>query len=189
MLKSISPQELAELLKTQPQLDLLDVRTPLEFQEVHCCSARNIPLQQLDPQSVLSQRKNPTEPLYLICRSGGRGQQACEKFCAAGFTNVINVEGGTSAWVAAGLPVQRGKKVMSLERQVRIVAGTLIVLGGVLALVVHPTFAVLSAFVGAGLVFAGLTDSCAMGMAMARMPWNNQASASCANPTFTEGQV
>ena len=69
------------------------------------------------------------EPLYVICRSGGRGQQACEKFLKAGFSNVVNVEGGTMACVEAGLPVVRGKKAISLERQVRIAAGSLVLLG------------------------------------------------------------
>ena len=69
------------------------------------------------------------EPLYTICRSGSRGRQACEAFHAAGFTNVVNVEGGTLAWEQAGLPVVRGKKAISLERQVRIAAGSLVVLG------------------------------------------------------------
>ena len=80
------------------------------------------------------------EPLYLICRSGSRGRQACEKFLAAGFTNVVNVEGGTLACVEAGLPVVRGKKAISLERQVRIAAGSLVLLGVLLGWLVHPAF-------------------------------------------------
>ena len=84
----------------------------------------------------------------------------------------VNVEGGTLAWEQAGLPVVRGKKAMSLERQVRIAAGSLVVLGTALGAFVHPGFLGLSAFVGAGLVFAGVTDTCGMGMVLARMPWN-----------------
>ena len=80
--------------------------------------------------------------------------------------------GGTLAWDAAGLPVVRGKKTILLERQVRIAAGFLVLVGAVLALVVHPYFVGLSAFVGAGLMFAGITDSCGMGMLLAKMPWN-----------------
>ena len=112
------------------------------------------------------------EPLYVICRSGGRGRQACEKFLQAGFSNVVNVEGGTTACVEAGLPVVRGRKAISLERQVRIAAGSLVLLGAVLGWFVHPAFVGLSAFVGAGLMFAGITDTCGMGMILARMPWN-----------------
>ena len=112
------------------------------------------------------------DPLYMICRSGSRGRQACEKFLAAGYHNVVNVEGGTLAWERAGLPVVRGKKAISLERQVRIAAGSLVVLGTALGAFVHPGFLGLAAFVGAGLVFAGITDTCGMGMLLARMPWN-----------------
>ena len=111
--------------------------------------------------------------VYLICRSGSRGRQACEKFLAAGYDNVVNVEGGTLEWERAGLPVVRGRKTVSLERQVRIAAGLLVVMGTGLGAFVHPGFLALSAFVGAGLVFAGITDTCGMGMLLARMPWNH----------------
>jgi rhodanese-related sulfurtransferase len=123
------------------------------------------------------------EPLYVICRSGSRGRQACEKFVAAGFTNVVNVEGGTLACVESGLPVVRGKKMILLERQVRIAAGSLVLIGAALGWLVHPAFIGLSAFVGGGLVFAGVTDTCGMGMMLARMPWNqvkDTADACCA---------
>ena len=104
-------------------------------------------------------------------------------FVNAGFSNVVNVEGGTQAWDGAGLPVIRGKKSMSLERQVRIAAGFLVVLGTILGWLVHPGFYGISAFVGAGLVFAGITDTCGMGMVLAKMPWNQvraDSNASCA---------
>src|SRR5262249_51819495 len=104
--------------------------------------------------------------------SGGRGKQACEKFLAAGFANIVNIEGGTLACVECGLQVVRGKKMMSLERQVRIAAGLLVLLGAILGWLVHPVFVGLSAFVGAGLVFAGITDTCGMGLMLAKMPWN-----------------
>lgn len=168
----IKPQELAELCKDGKKIDLIDVRTPVEFREVHVETARNVPLDQLDVAALMQSRNgSANEPLYVICRSGGRGQQACEKFYKAGFSNVINIEGGTLACVEAGLPVVRGKKAISLERQVRIAAGSLVLLGVALSYF-HPAFIGLSAFVGAGLVFAGITDTCGMGMILARMPWN-----------------
>ena len=169
---AISPQRLAELCKAG-RIDLIDVRTPVEFREVHVEHARNVPLDRLDPAAVVQGRNGRRdESLYVICRSGSRGRQACEKFLAAGFTNVVNVEGGTLACVEAGLPVVRGKKAISLERQVRMAAGSLVLLGVLLGWLVHPAFLGLSAFVGAGLVFAGVTDTCGMGMMLARMPWN-----------------
>ena len=169
----ITPQELAKLCKDGKKVDLIDVRTPVEYREVHVEIARNVPLDQLDAVALMQARNDSAnEPLYFICRSGSRGQQACEKFLKAGFSNVVNIEGGTMACVEAGLPVVRGKKAISLERQVRIAAGLLILVGAVLGWFFHPAFIGLSAFVGAGLVFAGITDTCGMGMILARMPWN-----------------
>jgi rhodanese-related sulfurtransferase len=170
---AVKPQELAELCKAGKKIDLVDVRTPVEFQEVHVEIARNVPLDKLDPVGVMQTRNGLAhEPLYVICRSGSRGQQACERFLRAGFSNVVNIEGGTLACVEAGLPILRGRKAISLERQVRIAAGSLVLLGAILGWFVHPAFIGLSAFVGAGLVFAGITDTCGMGMILARMPWN-----------------
>ena len=170
---TIKPQELAELCKNGKKIDLIDVRTPVEYREIHLEIARNVPLDQLDVASLMQVHNgSANERLYVICRSGSRGGQACEKLMKAGFLNVVNIEGGTLACVEAGLPVMRGKKAISLERQVRIAAGSLVLLGVVLGLFVDPAFMGLSAFVGAGLVFAGITDTCGMGMILARMPWN-----------------
>jgi rhodanese-related sulfurtransferase len=180
---TISPQRLSEMCQSG-KIDLLDVRTPVEFQELHAKYARNVPLDRLDPAAVMQARNgSKDEPVYFICRSGSRGRKACEKFGAAGFANVINVEGGTLAWAECGLPVVRGKKTISLERQVRIAAGSLVVLGAILGWAVHPAFVALSAFVGGGLVFSGITDTCGMGLLLARMPWNqvkNTAGPCCA---------
>jgi rhodanese-related sulfurtransferase len=172
MTKTISPRELAELRGLGKKIELLDVRTPVEFHEVHVDFARNVPLDRLDALMLGAERDGSVgQPLYLICHSGSRGKQACEILSAAGLS-VVNVEGGTLAWVAAGLPVVRGKKAISLKRQVRIVAGFLVLAGAILAITVHPYFAGLSAFIGAGLMFAGITDTCGMAMLLTRMPWN-----------------
>ena len=170
---TIAPTELEELRRQGRPIDLIDVRTPAEYREVHAEPARLVPLDALDPRTVMEARDGARdEPLYTICRSGARGRQACEAFRAAGYANVVNVEGGTLAWEKVGLPVMRGKKAISLERQVRIAAGSLVLIGTALGAFVHPAFLGLSAFVGAGLVFAGITDTCGMGMLLARMPWN-----------------
>ncbi|MCZ2341945.1 MAG: rhodanese-like domain-containing protein [Bacteroidales bacterium] len=183
---TIRPQALAELCQRGEKIDLIDVRTPVEYREVHSSYARNIPLTELQPTALLTERGSQSEaPLYFICKSGGRGRQACERFLAAGFTHVVNVEGGTTAWEAAGLPVRRGKKAMALERQVRIVAGLLVLLGTGLGLSVSPYFFGLAAFVGAGLIFAGLTDTCGMALLLARMPWNQVQSTTCATRSAT----
>jgi len=176
----ISASEFKRLVQTGKKIDLIDVRTEIEFREVHIEVARNEPLDRIDPQEIQAARNtSASEPLYIVCRSGSRGKQACEKFMAAGFANVINVEGGTMACEAAGLTVVRGKKMMSLERQVRIAAGLLVATGSVLGYFVHPYWIGLAGFIGAGLVFAGITDTCAMGMMIAKMPWNQVAPSSC----------
>ncbi|QDU39354.1 Inner membrane protein YgaP [Maioricimonas rarisocia] len=174
--QTITPEELGQRTRTGGAVDIIDVRTPAEFREVHASVARNVPLDRLDCEQVFSTRQAPAgEPLYVICRSGSRGRQACEKFVKSGYSNVVNVEGGTQAWEATGLPVVRGKKTISLERQVRIAAGLLVLTGALLAFFVNINFVWLSAFVGAGLTFAGITDTCGMGMLLARMPWNQVA--------------
>lgn len=169
--KTISPLQLHERVRSDQGIELIDVRTPVEFREVHVPFAKNLPLDRLQASSV-SAGRDSTKPLYVICRSGGRGQQACDRLQAAGFTNVVNVEGGTQAWEQAGLAVARGKKAISLERQVRIAAGLMVVTGAALSVLSNPSWLLLSGFVGAGLVFAGVTDSCGMAMLLARMPWN-----------------
>lgn len=170
-IKTASLHQMKQHLENGPSLDLIDVRTPAEFREVHATPARNVPLDTLDPQAIMAGRSD-SAPLYVLCKSGMRAGKACEQFIAAGFPDVISIEGGTDAWVQAGLPVERGRKTISLERQVRIAAGLLVLVGALLAMTVHPYFAAISAFVGTGLIFAGVTDSCGMAMLLAKMPWN-----------------
>ncbi len=179
---TISPRDLLALKTAGQPIELIDVRTPVEFREVHADLARNVPLDTLDPRALMQSRP-PEQPLYVICRSGSRGRQACERLQSAGYPNVVNVDGGTQAWTEAGLPVVRGQKAMSLERQVRIAAGSLVLLATLLGWLVHPVFLGVSAFVGAGLIFAGITDTCGMGLVLAKMPWNkvpNPAPSCCA---------
>jgi rhodanese-related sulfurtransferase len=172
-IKTISPHDLRQLKESGQPIELIDVRTPLEYREVHVDCACNVPLDTLDPPNLMMHRPEKLNaPLYVICRSGGRATQACEKFITAGFPNVVNVEGGTLACIEAGVPVVRGKKVVSLERQVRIAAGLIVLIGVAVGFFTHPLGFGLSAFVGAGLVFAGVTDTCPMALLIAKMPWN-----------------
>lgn len=168
---TIDPIEVKELIDTGYNLDLIDVRTPAEFRGCHAQIARNIPLDTLDVDSVIAERGDNPEPIYFICRSDSRGKKACEAFLAAGYEPVVNVAGGTVAWEDLGLPVVCGKQTISLEQQVRIAAGALVLAGLGLSFL-SPWWLTLSAFVGGGLVFAGVTDSCGMAMLLAKMPWN-----------------
>jgi rhodanese-related sulfurtransferase len=168
---NMSPREVEQRRAAGAAITLVDVRTPAEFRGVHAVGARNVPLDELDLHVDELRQRAAAGPLYLICQGGGRSKKACERLAAAGI-GVVNVTGGTNDWVAAGLPVERGKATISLERQVRIAAGSLALTGALLAWFVHPAFVWLSAFIGAGLVFAGVTDTCGMGMLLAKMPWN-----------------
>lgn len=170
-MRTITPQDLSRLLIEKPDLNVIDVRTPVEFTEVHVAQARSEPLDKFNAAAV-----DPERPVYLLCRSGARATKAAEQLVAAGHREPVVVEGGTLAWIAAGLPVERGTTtVISLERQVRIVAGSIVFTGVLLSNLVHPSFIWLSGFVGAGLVFAGITDWCGMGLLLARAPWNQKA--------------
>ncbi len=170
-IETINPTELYELIDSGKQVDVIDVRTSAEFEEVHSTISRNVPLDSLNPHEIMAKRNGRRdEPLYLICASGARAKQAGAKFAAFGFQNIVTVAGGTTAWVAAGLSVVRGNKTISLERQVRITAGFFTLLG----FFVHPYGFGLSAFVGIGLMYAGITDTCGMAMLLAKMPWNQK---------------
>jgi rhodanese-related sulfurtransferase len=173
-IQTIAAEDVFRLREGGKRPHIIDVRTPVEYAEVHAEGAVAAPLDRLDPAAAMSAREGPPdEPLYVICKSGGRAAKACERFEAAGYHNVWSIEGGTTAWERAGLPVVRGtKKAISLERQVRIAAGSLVLLGVLLGWLVHPSLFGLAAIVGAGLVFAGVTDWCGMGMLIAKMPWN-----------------
>jgi rhodanese-related sulfurtransferase len=169
----ISSRAVHERLAQGKSVCLIDVRTPAEYARLHATGARLVPLDQLDPNELARARNSGDEPIYVICQSGSRASRACEKLAAASVSGVYCVEGGTAAWEADGLPVERGRSAhISLERQVRIAAGLLVVLGIALAWAVHPAFLVLPLFVGSGLVFAGVTDFCGMALFLAKMPWN-----------------
>jgi rhodanese-related sulfurtransferase len=165
------PKEISADLESGRSLTLIDVRTPSEYRSLHIPGSRSIPLDQLDASSVKSLEASDGR-IVLVCHSGRRAEMACEKLVNSGLGNLTVLAGGVTAWEKAGLPVNRGKKAISLERQVRIAAGFLVLCGVVLGGVLHPYFYALSAFVGAGLVFAGITDTCGMAMFLSKMPWN-----------------
>ena len=171
---TISPKALHELLGKTSDASILDVRTKAEFAGVRASLAQNIPLNEISIEKLTQNPPFPRETsVYLLCERGGRAALAAETFLAAGFSNVFVVEGGTQAWVDANLPVIRGESgTISIERQVRIAAGSLVLLGVILGFGIHPVFFGLSAFVGSGLVFAGISDWCGMGILLARAPWN-----------------
>jgi len=151
-------------------LQLVDVREASETESVRVEGALNLPLSRL---RELAERLDRTRPLYLLCRSGSRAVSAADQLNALGHHEVWVVRGGLESWMAADLPVVRGvSSVWNLERQVRFAAGSLVLTGAALGALVHPAFYALSGFVGLGLVFSAVTDTCTMALILARMPWN-----------------
>jgi rhodanese-related sulfurtransferase len=170
----VQPTEVWLDLEAGKRITLIDVRTPAEFREVHIPGSRLMSSDRLDPEIVKSAEKNG-ETCVLVCRSGKRAEIAYQKLISAGCVDLRILDGGVTAWENEGFPVNSGKKTVSLERQVRIVAGFLVLSGVILGVAANPIFYGLSAFVGAGLIFAGITDTCGMAMILAKMPWNQAA--------------
>ena len=169
----LAPAELAQLRQRQPRTRLLDVRTPGEFDAGHIPGAYNVPLDVL-PEHAADVRALDA-PVVLVCQSGSRARRAGALLGEARAVHLHVLDGGMQAWVASGLPVRRGRPRLSLERQVRIASGAVAALGAILALAVDPLFALVPALVGSGLVFAGVTDTCGMGLLLARLPYNRRS--------------
>ncbi|PUA30367.1 MAG: hypothetical protein B0W54_07665 [Cellvibrio sp. 79] len=171
--KHIHPQEL--MANKTAATCILDVRTAAEVKASSLPGSLHIPLHELTTerlqQEISSNGKNGN-PIYLLCQGGKRAEMAAGQLQGKIDAELIVIEGGINAIKAAGIPLNQGKGAISLERQVRIVAGFLVLLGVILGFQVNSGFFGLSGFVGAGLMFAGITDTCMMGLLLARMPWN-----------------
>lgn len=151
-------------------MHIIDVRTEAEFESCHIRGAKLHQLQTMNAEAVLAEAGGA--PIHILCKGGARAKKAAEQISSQTGQSVWVISGGTDACVNIDMPHSLGREAMSLERQVRITAGLLVVLGVLGGTIWHPALYGLSAFVGAGLVFAGVTDTCAMGMLLARMPWN-----------------
>lgn len=168
MNQQISIDELNRLIETDPSVQLVDVRSPGEYAAGHVPRALNIPLEQVESRL---DDLGPG-PVALLCQSGNRANMACEAL-RAHHPQVVVVTGGTEAWRQAGKPVTAPAAARwSLERQVRLIAGLLVLVGTVLATVGQPAWIYLAMFVGAGLTFAGLTNVCGMALLLGKLPWN-----------------
>ena len=173
LVETIAPAEIGRLMKSGRSLNIFDVRTAGKFRRLHARGAQSMPLNELDPATITARRSDANEPIYVICQSGGRAAKAWQRLKRAGIGPVYSIEGGTVAWQRLGLPIERGQRgAISMERQVRIGAGSLVLLGVGLAWQVNSLFLILPSLVGAGLVFAGVTDYCGMALLLGKMPWN-----------------
>jgi rhodanese-related sulfurtransferase len=170
---ALDPTTLRELLDSGRQPRILDVRTPAEFDTAHIPGAYNVPLDLLrEHRAELLQHLD--EDVVLVCRSGVRATQAGQSLAQAGLPNLRVLDGGMLAWQATGAPANHGRPRWDLERQVRLVAGVIVV-AAVLASVFVPALKWLAALLGAGLTVAALTNTCAMGMLLAKLPYNRGA--------------
>lgn len=169
---AIQAAEVAELERSAG-IKLLDVRSPAEFEAVHIPGSYNVPLDRLLEHR--QELRGLEQPMVLVCRSGARARQAELLLREIGLWQLSVLDGGLQAWERAGLELVRGRQRWSLERQVRAIAGSLVLLGTLGSLLIWPPLIFLAVFVGAGLLFAGLTDTCLMGMLLSRLPYNRGA--------------
>jgi rhodanese-related sulfurtransferase len=178
MLNTITPDEAARLLR-EGGATLVDVREADEHARERIPGARNLPLSRLEEAELAVHQG---KPVLFHCRSGARTAGNADRLAAkAGLCEAYVVEGGLDAWKRAGLPVAEDRRQpLELMRQVQIAAGSMVVLGVLLGAFVTPGFYLLSGFVGAGLVFAGVTGTCGLARVLRMMPWNRRAASPAA---------
>lgn len=172
MLKDIDAKTLNAWLKAGKAV-LIDVREVDEYAREHIVGSRLVPLSAFDKADF---RQDKDKVAVFHCRTGNRTRIAAAQLLETGFADVYHLEGGIEAWKAAGLPVHYdATQPFSIMRQVQLIAGSLVITGAVLALVVSPWFALLSAFVGGGLLVASATGVCPMAGMLAKLPFNRRA--------------
>ncbi|WP_017624792.1 rhodanese-like domain-containing protein [Nocardiopsis chromatogenes] len=171
---ALTVDEARELRGNNPRTRLIDVRTPGEFASLHIPGSFNVPLNLLREHRA-DLAADHSDPVVLVCGSGMRAEEARTLVDAAGLTGIGVLQGGVTAWQASGAPVEKGSGTWSMERQVRFTAGA-VVLVSVLAGLAYPPLTWIAAFIGAGLVFAAVTDTCAMARVLGLLPWNRTVS-------------
>lgn len=166
---------LRELSSGNGDLTIIDVRSAAEFESMHIRGSHNVPLPLLiEHTGELAKRFNGR--VVLVCQSGVRAEQARGRLSGAGIDNALVLTGGVPAFAAAGGDVVRGVQRWSLERQVRMAAGSLVLAGLAGGRLLSPKVRLLAGGIGAGLTFSAATNTCAMGQALSKMPWNKAAS-------------
>ncbi|GAA2001480.1 rhodanese-like domain-containing protein [Brevibacterium samyangense] len=173
-LTTVEPQTLREWIDRHEDLVILDVRSAAEFAALHIRGSYNVPLPLLTEHTdAVADRLG--ERVVLVCQSGVRAEQSRQRLAAAGVDTAYVLTGGAPGFAAAGGDVVRGANRWDLERQVRMVAGSLVVLGLVGGRFVSPRLRTLAGAIGTGLTFSALSNTCAMGKALSAMPWNRAA--------------
>lgn len=171
-LEMISPKDVQALALKDPQIKLLDVRSALEFSEKHIKDSINIPVDMIS--SKIKDLSQSGQSYITFCRTGNRSPMAADMLLQAGISSIKVMRGGMTAWQKQKLPVIMGDTSVSIERQVRIAAGLLMLFGIIMAQFVHGGFIWVSIWVACGFIFAGITNSCLMGMMLMKLPYNKK---------------
>ncbi|MFH2145150.1 MAG: rhodanese-like domain-containing protein, partial [Candidatus Omnitrophota bacterium] len=171
-IEMISPREVPALMQKDPQVKLLDVRSPLEFAEVHIKDALSVPIDMLAAKiNELAQSK---QRYIVFCRTGNRSPMAADMLMQSGIHGVKVMQGGMTRWQKDGLPVIKGEGGISLERQVRLIAGSVVLLGILLSWFAHWALIFIPVFISCGLIYSGISDNCLMGMLLMKLPYNKK---------------
>jgi glyoxylase-like metal-dependent hydrolase (beta-lactamase superfamily II)/rhodanese-related sulfurtransferase len=171
-LEMISPEDASKLANKDAQVKFLDVRSVLEFSQTHIKDSINVPIDML---AVRIGELNQANRAYIVlCRTGNRSPMAADMLMQSGIHAVKVMDGGITRWQKERLPVIKGEGGISLERQVRVMAGSIVLFGIILSWFAHPWFICISIFVCCGLIYAGLTDNCMMGMLLMKLPYNKK---------------
>jgi rhodanese-related sulfurtransferase len=170
----INVDTMSEFISRQVPITILDVRTPAEFEAAHIPGSYNVPLDQL-PEHARDLSSTIGGTTILVCRSGARAHKAEQALREAELTHLRVLDGGIAAWQASGLPVTYGRQRWSVERQVRGLAGMLILAGVAGSWLLWPPLALLAAAVGGGLAFSAVTDTCGLGLLLTKLPYNRAA--------------
>jgi len=170
-IKLIDVQDLKQLIDRQA-VELVDVREADEFASERINGAILVPLSKFDPSQI---HNSEDKQVVLYCRSGNRSHRAAEKLLDAGYAEVTHLKGGIMAWRSQGMPIKANKNApISIMRQVQITAGSLVFFGTILSLIGFPQFMFLTGFVGAGLMFAGISNTCSMANLLSMLPYSKQ---------------
>lgn len=171
-LEMISPEAARDMAARDTSVTFLDVRSATEFDETHIGDSVNIPIDMLIGK--LNELGQSKKTYVVLCRTGNRSPMAADMLMQSGISAVKVMDGGITQWQKRGLPVIKGPAAISLERQVRMIAGTLVLSGILMSWLVHWAFLAIPLFVSCGLIYAGLTDNCMMGMLLMKLPYNRK---------------